>query len=974
MPKDRAKMSAYKLTETIAYAERDMKITVLSPQGKSSVVILLNGSFWSHDRFEAGSEVMLLIDDHSESPDLPQAEAILEAQFFVSLLHDTPTEFEAWFKELLAMDLHLQQAVLGHIGVLRGKGQSRSVRRKNHFDRWRDAVRYFRFIEPYLDGHSAAMIQSWIDRSRVNAKENNHQEDKRSQEKLLYYFNCIPQFPCLPHAYDDVLASLKSSFSPQPEFDEMLRQVAFAFANAERSRAVCLVGPGQTLMRRLIDSVAYALRLEPMTFRVGGYTSSSSVDGNDSAYWNSGPGEIITGFAQAKADPSDTLLTLVDVDQLPDEGTDRGRDGQVVEHLSQLVASRAVQSAFLDGVPIPLDYTHMILTASSVHKIPKSLRCLCQVVTFPEIDQALTVKLLKAWRLADVTRTSGLPDGWTDEAVLSEIARHRNDLGLDNAEQLLMHLAAHAAANERHRIERPEAEAWLSAHIKSDDAVIRFHQNEDRYPEWQRKAIRDTISSMQWSDASDVESRARRLRLAYLTQLIPPRDVPAFDPKRFVQEAGCVVGLDDVKQRLAALLAAGEVPLLVSPPGVGKTTLARAVARAVGRPFIEINLMGKTTHELCGVGPETIGGDGGIILREEARAGTTAPVIFFDEADKALPECQQVLIDLLDNSKPRSVYNHFLQMNVPLQDAMILVAANSTELHPALLSRCQIIELRAYTIHEKARILRSVLKEESVRITEQLQMALVQRSVLEEAGVRELKHHVREIKGRLLLGEQEDESLLRDMHLPYLYKADGTRPGQVNGLAVTGQGAGMILPVQCTLLAPEARSCTVTGLAREEIRDSVALAQMWLRRQIGREQNFHIHFLPGGIEKAGPSCGLALAVAMYSAAMQEPVDAAYCFTGELGGGGEVLPVSGLAEKLNAAAVGGCRIAFLPEACRRDVPDPAVHFPELEVVFVSAADAVIERIFVQNPERRTFAAFHSEKEGADAGRPYLTNPA
>ncbi len=443
-------------------------------------------------------------------------------------------------------------------------------------------------------------------------------------------------------------------------------------------------------------------------------------------------------------------------------------------------------------------------------------------------------------------------------------------------------------------------------------------------------------------------------------------------------------GLDEVKERIAEYLAVrqlkpdmkGPILCFMGPPGVGKTSLGRSIARALGRQFVRISLGGvKDEGEIRGHRRTYIGALPGRILQSMRRAGTCNPVMMLDEIDKVGQEVRgdpaSALLEALDPEQNSAFTDHYLAVPYDLSQVMFLLTANVAETIPsALHDRMEIIELPGYTEEEKLGIARDHLVPRMIRDhgldrrriafdDDALQQMV--RSYTAEAGVRELERQIarccRKAARRIVRKETRRVEVtaegLTDLLGPRRYHTDIAErmdlPGVAVGLAWTPTG-GEILFIEASRMEG-GRNYKITGQLGDVMRESAEAALTYIRANAARfgidpafweHSDLHVHVPAGAIPKDGPSAGVPLTVALLSLLTGRPVHGDLGMTGEITLRGKVLPVGGLKEKCLAARRAGLTRVVLPAANDKDLLDiPEPLRETLEYVLVERIDQVVE---------------------------------
>ena len=448
--------------------------------------------------------------------------------------------------------------------------------------------------------------------------------------------------------------------------------------------------------------------------------------------------------------------------------------------------------------------------------------------------------------------------------------------------------------------------------------------------------------------------------------------------------------LDKIKERILEYLAVielkpgGKAPILcfVGPPGVGKTSLGRSIAEAMGRKFVRVSLGGmRDEAEIRGHRRTYIGALPGQVIQNIRRAGSRDPVFMLDEIDKLGADFRgdpaSALLEVLDPEQNSTFRDHYLDVAFDLSRVFFITTANVLDTIPsALRDRMEVIELPGYTEEEKLQIARQYLvprgRDNNGLTPEQIEfeddaLMMVTRHYTRETGVRNLE---REISGicrkqarRMLEGKGDRLTVTREVVEEFLglprYRPEEeveervNRPGVVLGLAWTPVG-GDVLFVEANI-SKGARHLTVTGQIGEVMQESTKAALTWVRsksQELGLEPDFykdmdiHVHVPAGSIPKDGPSAGVTMVTAMTSALTNTTVKPRLAMTGEITLSGHVLPVGGIKEKVLAARRAGIRELILPLQNRKNVQEdiqPEL-LKDLKIHYVRMIEEVLNLAF------------------------------
>ncbi|MBO5501874.1 MAG: endopeptidase La [Clostridia bacterium] len=423
-------------------------------------------------------------------------------------------------------------------------------------------------------------------------------------------------------------------------------------------------------------------------------------------------------------------------------------------------------------------------------------------------------------------------------------------------------------------------------------------------------------------------------------------------------------GMEQVKERIIEYLAVlrmkqdmkGPILCFAGPPGVGKTSIVRSIAKAVGREFVQMSLGGvRDEAEIRGHRRTYVAAIPGRIISGLKQAGTMNPVFLFDEIDKLSRDNHgdpsAALLEVLDGEQNHAFRDHYMELPFDLSRVMFITTANSVDtIPPALRDRLEIIEVSSYTEEEKLRIAKKHLlpkqitahglKAGSVRMSEKLVSTVIE-DYTREAGVRQLERVlgkvVRKAAVEMLDKDTQQVTLSMDKLRAYLgaarYSREGLetidRIGVVNGLAYTSVG-GELLPVECTMMEGTG-VLQLTGSLGDVMQESAKAALSWVRShctpwgvsaEFFRKHDIHIHVPEGAVPKDGPSAGVTLTTALVSALLSIPVHQNVAMTGEVTLRGRVLPIGGLKEKLMAAYRAGIKTVLIPKENMKDLEDVA----------------------------------------------------
>ena len=451
-------------------------------------------------------------------------------------------------------------------------------------------------------------------------------------------------------------------------------------------------------------------------------------------------------------------------------------------------------------------------------------------------------------------------------------------------------------------------------------------------------------------------------------------------------------GLEKVKERIIEFLAVqkriqklkGPILCLVGPPGVGKTSLGKSIAKATNRKFIRISLGGiRDEAEIRGHRRTYIGSLPGKIIQMMKKAGTKNPLFLLDEIDKVGNDYRgdpsSALLEALDPEQNKEFNDHYLEVDYDLSDVMFVTTANTLNILPPLLDRMEVIRLSGYTEDEKVSISQKFLipnqsknnglKEEEWSIDEDINRKII-RHYTRESGVRNLEREISKIARKLVkkidnkekisnpINEKDLKELLGVQKFNYGEIEEENRIGVVTGLAWTEVG-GEILKIESAIM-PGKGKMQITGKLGDVMQESVKAAKSYIRSKsldfgiippIFDKKDFHIHVPEGATPKDGPSAGIGMVTSIISAITEIPVNKNVAMTGEITLRGLVLPIGGLKEKLLAAHRAGIKKVLIPVENKKDLIEvPKTILKSIEIITVKNVDEVL-KVALTKPLKR-----------------------
>jgi len=450
-------------------------------------------------------------------------------------------------------------------------------------------------------------------------------------------------------------------------------------------------------------------------------------------------------------------------------------------------------------------------------------------------------------------------------------------------------------------------------------------------------------------------------------------------------------GLEKVKERIIEYLAVqartgklkGPILCLVGPPGVGKTSLGKSIAKATGREFVRMSLGGvRDEAEIRGHRRTYIGSMPGKVIQSMKKGGTSNPLFLLDEIDKMGMDFRgdpsSALLEVLDPEQNSTFADHYLEVDYDLSDVMFVTTSNTLNIPGPLLDRMEIIRISGYTEEEKLEIaerhlLPVALKEHGLKKSE---FALPKKSLLaliqkytREAGVRNLKREIsrlmRKAVKELMVTKKKKITINAKVLEEYLGSApfsfgeieDDAQVGLVTGLAWTSVG-GVLLTIE-GVKTPGKGKMKVTGNLRDVMKESISAANTYvysrcidfgIKPTMFETHDIHVHVPEGATPKDGPSAGIGMATAIISVMTKVPVRHDVAMTGEITLRGRVLPIGGLKEKLLAALRGGIKKVIIPEENVKDLKEiPNSVKDGMEIIPVSRMEQVLKHALIRDLE-------------------------
>jgi len=591
-------------------------------------------------------------------------------------------------------------------------------------------------------------------------------------------------------------------------------------------------------------------------------------------------------------------------------------------------------------------------------------------------------------------------------ALPTVVARLERVLGLMESEISVLQVEKRIRSRVKRQMEKTQREYYLNEQMKaiqkelgdSEDGRDEIQELEERIAktrlskEAREKALNE-VKKLRQMSAMSAEATVVRNYLDWLLGIPWGKKSKVKNDLNYAQETldADHYGLEKVKDRIVEYLAVqsranklrGPILCLVGPPGVGKTSLGKSIARATGREFIRMSLGGvRDEAEIRGHRRTYIGSMPGKVIQSMRKAKRTNPLFLLDEIDKIGMDFRgdpsSALLEVLDPEQNSSFNDHYLEVDYDLSNVMFVTTANTLNIPPALMDRMEIIRIAGYTEDEKIEIARrhllpKILKEHALSakefaIDDEALITLIRRYT-REAGVRNLEREMATLARKgvkdLILSNRKTirvttknlEDYLGVPRYRYGEAEHEDLVGVVTGLAWTEVG-GEILTVEGVMM-PGKGKMTVTGNLRDVMKESISAAASYVRSRavdfgieppLFDKKDIHVHVPEGATPKDGPSAGVAMVTAIVSIMTGIPARKDVAMTGEITLRGRILPIGGLKEKLLAALRGGIKTVLIPEENVKDLSEiPENVKSGLEIIPAARMDDVIAHALVRKPE-------------------------
>ncbi|MAS15296.1 MAG: endopeptidase La [Nitratireductor sp.] len=708
-----------------------------------------------------------------------------------------------------------------------------------------------------------------------------------------------------------------------------------------------------------------------------------------------------------------TLANVLQLLKLPDgtvkvlvEGTSRAR-------IAQFTDREEFHEATADLLPEPEeDQVEIEALARSVVSDFENYVKLNKKIS-PEVVGAAT-QIEDYSKLADTVASHlaiKIPEKQEMLATLSVRERLEKAMGFMEAEISVLQVEKRIRSRVKRQMEKTQREYYLNEQMKAiqkelgegedgrnEAAELEERINKTKLSKEAREKAEAELKKLKTMSPMSAEATVVRNYLDWLLSIPWKKPSKIKNDLEFAENVLDTdhFGLEKVKERIVEYLAVqsrqkklkGPILCLVGPPGVGKTSLAKSIAKATGREYVRMALGGvRDEAEIRGHRRTYIGSMPGKVVQSMKKAKKSNPLFLLDEIDKMGMDFRgdpsSALLEVLDPEQNATFMDHYLEVEYDLSSVMFVTTANTLNIPPALMDRMEIIRIAGYTEDEKVEIAKRHLLPKAVRehaleahefsVTDGALQQII-RTYTREAGVRNLERELMKLARKAVTeilrnakkdGGKDKVEVTEDNLSDYLgvqrYRfgqAEGEdQVGVVTGLAWTEVG-GELLTIEGVMM-PGKGKMTVTGNLRDVMKESISAAASYVRSRavdfgieppVFDKKDIHVHVPEGATPKDGPSAGVAMATSIVSIMTGIPVRKDIAMTGEITLRGRVLPIGGLKEKLLAALRGGIKKVLIPEENAKDLADIPENVKNgLEIVPVSRVGEVLEHALTRMPE-------------------------
>lgn len=784
---------------------------------------------------------------------------------------------------------------------------------------------------------------------------------------------------------EEIIAKLNKVLHKHDKLKEKLAEaiVASKYSN-NKGFAILLVGSPGVGKTAIMKAIAYVLDLPLFVISLGSATSMVDVSGDAPQFDASDCGQPVKCWYKAR-----TTRIVMGLDEFDKSYEAAKEGGKVSKAFNDALSDEHFFSDAFLGTYINTENTIFIATANSTDTIPENLLNRFTVIHIDDYSEEDKVEIAQKFILPSVLKNFGVntEDIVVNDDAIKHIAQNfceddgARDLkkGIESIVRKVLSIWDSGMQKETFIVDKTFVDTTLESTINTNSPAIIYRRNKALYSFEASEEIKDLISKLKQENIDGDLREKYEKKLNYLVNLIPVGDAfSRFDKEKFFTDVNAThFGMESVKKEVAQIFnacALNNKPLsatrllLVGPPGVGKTSIVKSIAKACDSKYCKVSLNGISDDaSIKGHSLSYTGADSGIPIRAIYKMKTTKGIVHLDEVDKMGSRegvsAANALVDLLDDSSEFT--DSYIGQPIDLSGIMFIATANDiSAIDPVLLDRFTIIQLNGYTEKEKAEIVANYIIPKAiselvpddfdVTVSNEAQK-LITEMYCRSFGVRDANKTIKKLiidklyssnKKTLTIDVDDVKAVLG---IPPAERGNfpcESYPGLSKALAVTSNNCGMAFSVE-TMLIPDENSLTITGLPKESTVDSVKLAISYVKRNYpGKLTNkgIHIHFGEGAVQKDGPSAGVAILMSVISAVLNTSITENVSYTGEINGNGYVFNIGGTIAKIQAAEQSGCTKVFVPYGNFTELDKEELKQFSVEVVPVKHISEVIECIF------------------------------
>lgn len=792
---------------------------------------------------------------------------------------------------------------------------------------------------------------------------------------------------------EEIVAKLDSLLHKHNKLKEKLAEaiVASKYSN-KKGFCILLVGSPGVGKTAIMKAVAEVLEIPFFVIPLGSSTSIVDILGDAPHYDASDCGEVVKNYFKVG-----TTRVVVGLDEYDKSYESTKEGGKVSKAFNDALSDEHYfKDAFL-GTYINTENTIFIATANSTDTIPANLVNRFTVINVDDYEEDDKVEIAQKFILPSVLKNFGVSseDIIVEDDAIKHIAQNfceddgARDLkkGIESIVRKVLSIWDSTGKRYNFTVDKTFVDSTLESTVNKNSPAIIYRRNKSLYSSEITEEIRDLIAKLKQENLDGELREKYEKKLNYLVNLIPVGNAFShFDKENFYTEVNAThYGMENIKREVAQIFnvcALNNRPLsatrllLVGPPGVGKTSIVKSIAKACDSKYCKISLNGISDDaSIKGHALSYTSADAGMLIRAIYKMRTTKGIVHLDEIDKMGSRegvsAANALVDMLDDSSEFT--DNYIGQPVDLSGIMYIATANDiSAIAPVLLDRFTVIHLEGYTEKEKTEIVNKYVvpkviselipKDYEVTFSEEAQK-LIFEVYCRSFGVRDADKAIKRLvrdklyssdKRKLIIDAEDVKSVLGAPPAERGNFPHENYPGLSKALAVTGNNCGMAFSVE-TMLIPDENSLTITGLPKESTIDSVKLAISYVKCNYPgmlTNKGIHIHFGEGAVQKDGPSAGVAILMSLLSATFNTPIAENVSYTGEINGNAYVFNIGGIIAKIQAAEQSGCSKVFIPYGNFTELNKETLNQFTVEVIPVKHISEVLSVVLpiINNAEK------------------------